>query len=164
MIEADLDLTEWRNLLKKILVNGTRAADILKAVFNIFGFEDIQDHFKKQEGNDGAWEKRSPGTQELYAMIASGRRSPPKGNARAAYNPSNPVLHLSGKLRQSFLPTNVKRLTQNSILIFSNSKYSGIHDQGDSSRNLPRRSFMWLSEGALDKMGQTTVQMWIGDK
>lgn len=157
-LTAQIDMTQWKHMLEGIQARAKNVAGILKAVFNTFGFKDIVDHFEKEQGEDGAkWAPRSAETQAWYTAIMQGRRKPPRGTARAAYNPSNRLLQLTGRMRQSIGPTNVRRLTDKSILIFANMEYSGRHQSG--GKGLPRRSFMWVSDGALNDMAEASVSL-----
>lgn len=160
ILVAKIDLTAWRDLLKTIQSKGRNIAGILKAVFGTIGFRNLIEHFNKEEGPDGKWKARSPGTQLQYALIEAGKRKPPRGTPAAAYNPSNKILQLTGALRGSILPSNVENITQSSILIFSNSKYGGKHDRGEDK--MPKRTFMWFSQETLDRMAAASVQMWSG--
>ena len=155
---VEIDLTAWQRMLNSFQRNGTRAVEILRAVFNTIGFSDIISHFEREEGPDGKWAKRAPTTQKLYAMIQEGRRSPPQGYPRAAFNPSNKILQLTGALRNSILPTNTKRISNEAILIFSNSTYGGKHDRGEAG--MKKRPFMWFGQDALDKMAASSIQIY----
>ena len=160
-IISELDMRDWKRFLSAVQQKGRGVTKILRAAFNLFGFKDINEHFREEEGPDGAWAKRKASTQALYAAIASGRVSPPSGAARAAYNPTNKILQLTGLLRQSILPTNIRNVTQNSIMVFANAPYGKRHDEGDAARGLAKRPFMWLSDGALNKMAQSSVDFWL---
>lgn len=160
-IIADIDLTEWRAFLRKISSSGKGVTKILRAVFGTFGFKDINDHFRNEEGPEGQWSKRKASTQQMYSDIASGRRKPPKGMAMGTFSPSNKLLQLTGNLRQSILPTNVKNVTSDSIMVFSNSPYGASHQDGDRSRGLVARPFMWLADSTLNKMAQTSLDLWL---
>lgn len=158
---AQLDMSEWRKFLQEVQSKGRGVTKILRMVFNLFGFKDINEHFREESGPEGAWAKRKASTQAMYEAIASGRRNPPKGMARASFNPTNKILQLTGFLRQSILPTNIRNVTQNSIMIFSNAAYSRAHDEGGRDRGLAKRPFMWLSDSTLDKMAQSAAQFWL---
>ena len=160
-IVAEIDLSKWNSLLHSLEKNGKNAVGILKAVFNTFGFKEINDHFREERGPDGKWKKRSAITQKIYADISSGKRKPPRGYSRAAFNPSNKILQLTGTLRGSMLPQNVRRLTSNSIMIFTPVKYSGKHDRGEDK--MPKRTFMWMGDPALRDMAEAAASMWVNN-
>lgn len=79
------------------------------------------------------------------------------GVPRSAFRASNALLVLTGHLRQSLLPSNVRQLSPTSIMFFSNDPKSGAHDEGDPSRNLPARTFMWLSSRAQERMTEIII-------
>lgn len=158
--ELTLDNMAWRRMLGGLEKQPSRANELLRAVFNVYGFADINDHFRNEEGPDGKWPKRSPVTQAIYEAIQSGKRKPPPGYARGSFSPSNKLLQLTGLMRQSLLPNGVKDAGRGSIRIIANTPYSGKHQDGDSTRRLPKRPFMWLSDGALGKMAQMIVELW----
>jgi phage gpG-like protein len=158
-VKATLDDTEIRAKLARIADKIKNGDSLLKSSFNIFGFRDIQSHFEQEKGPDGPWQKRSSFTQDMYAAISSGRRNVPKGMdvAAGAFNPSNKILQLTGRLRGSILPSGIKSEGKDAIRVFANAPYSGKHDRGDASKRLPKRQFMWLSQEATRKMARHIV-------
>lgn len=151
-----LDLTDWKFFLGQIAGKGSQIPKILRAVFNIFGFKDIVKHFDEETGPDGKWPARSPVTQKIYADIAAGNRKPPKGIARRAFSPTNKILQLTGKMRQSVIPSGIKDESRSSVRIFSNADYSARHNDGT-----PRRQFLWMSDGAMQDMGEAAANIWV---
>ena len=149
---AELDDREWRNFINGMLKRAENKNQLLKGAYNIFGFQDIIDHFENEEGPDGKWRQRSSNTDRTYDLIKTGRRKPPGGFRRGSFTSSNKILQLTGNMRKSILSKTVKRKSSNSVKVVSNVEYSGKHDEGDKSKNLPQRQFMWLSDGAMEKM------------
>lgn len=148
-----IDMTEWERFFSSVTKKLENPTKLLEAAFGIFGFKDIDDHFRQESGPSGPWPKRSTFTDMYYDLIAAGKRQPPKGTAAGAYSSSNKLLQLTGALRKSILPANITTKSKNSIVVFSNiSSYSGIHDTGGG--RIPQREFMWLSDNAKEKMGE----------
>lgn len=165
MATTNLDDREWRRFARTILLNNGNKANLLRLAFNTDGFKDIDDHFRKEEGPKGKWKKRKASTQKRYAKIGSGQWKTPKFASRAGFNPSNKLLQMSGKLRGSILPTNIRRVDKNTIMIFSNADYSKIHDEGGTfkawGRNtakMPQRKFMWVGPTAIQRMQDTIMR------
>ncbi len=111
-------------------------------------YQDINDHFAKQEGSEGPWKQWSKSYQA--AMQRRGKAG-------------NLILQDSGKMRQNFKPTNV-RTTSGGILWFNDAKtksgfpYAAAHDEGGSTAGRPpKRDFMWLSDKAMDKVAEQTL-------
>ena len=133
---------------------------ILKRLVQTIGLRDVVDHFRREQGPDGQWKPRAASTQRAYENIRSGRWYPdgksrrlgnPLPAARAAFNPSNKLLQLTGNLRQNFLPTNIRDEGELAVALFNPVKYAGRHDTGNE---MPKRQFMWLSSVAMKNMEQ----------
>lgn len=157
---ASFDDREWQVFFKQFS-KGFDWATILRTAFSVVGFADIAQHFKDEKGEDAAWKKRSPETQKQYTKIFNGEWRTPRGATRAQFNPSNKMLQMTGKLRGSILPANIKKVSPTSIMVFSNVDYSGVHDQG--GKHMPKREFMWLSSNAKSLMLQNIMHMAIKD-
>jgi phage gpG-like protein len=134
---------------------------ILKAAYMTAGFQDIIEHFKNEQGPSGKWQDRSYYTEYRYAKIFDGEWKLPKGTSKAQFNIGNKILQATGTLRNSILPSkaDVKKLNNNSIQVFNNAKYSGIHDTGGKIKvfgkynaTMPQREFMWISSKGMDLM------------
>lgn len=118
--------------------------------WSVFVFKDVKKHFKNQQNPDlspwAAWSK-------LY-----GERQKSLGKKE-----SNNMLKMTGKLQNAFFPTNVKQsfagiAWYNPAKTTEGFPYAYAHDNGEESRSqLPRRSFMWLSREALDKMSDVML-------
>lgn len=124
----------------------------LADAISIFVFQDVVDHFKKEEGPDAAWKVWSDTYAEHMARI--GRSG-------------NKILQFNGRLRNTFKRTNYRK-TSEGLEWFNNAKtasgypYAAGHDEGDGK--LPQRKFMWLSNQSLEKIGEVTLRFTLGEK
>lgn len=115
-------------------------------------FQDVINHFEKTMGSQGRWDKWS----DLYR-----KRQKKTGKG------GNKILQDSGRLRNSFMPTNW-RLDKNSVMWFNPAKtktgfaYAAAHDQGWAP--LPKRDFMWLSRKAISRLASVSAAYMIGRK
>jgi phage gpG-like protein len=135
--QAILDDRQWQIFFKKLDKNIHNPEKILATAYATRGFRDIQDHFRNEEGPKGAWQELSPARLR--------QRGP---GAR--------ILQDTGNLRQSITPTNYKK-ESDGIRVFAAAPYSGIHDRGSEGKNIPKRSFMWLSKQALSDMAKIVL-------
>lgn len=88
------------------------------------------------------------------------------GIPRSAFDSRNRLLQLTGNLRKSIMPGSLNKQTEiidsERVMVFSPVPYSGQHDEGDPSRNLPARTFMWLNEKEKDDMGNIILKLAVG--
>jgi len=111
-------------------------------------FRDVMDHFSKQSGENRRWKPWSKNYQKHMQKIGKG---------------GNKILQDSGRLRQSFKPTNVRKQRQG-LVWFNNAKtktgfpYAAAHDLGGST--LPQREFMWLSDKAFQDVSKITAKFY----
>jgi phage gpG-like protein len=128
--------------LKKVLDGKKEYASLISAIV----FKDVIEHFKDESGSEGKWK---PWSDKYSTFMQSEGKS------------GNKILQDSGKLRQSFLPTNYKTATRG-IFWFNNAvtnggfPYAYAHNEG--GRKLPKRDFMWLSDESLGKVAEQTLQ------
>jgi len=119
-----------------------RFVDTLSQV--VFG--DIIQHFEQEEGEDGPWLSWSDMYAEHMTKIGKG---------------GNNILQDTGRLRQSFFPSNYRK-GSGGIEWFNPAKtedgfpYAYAHDEGGP--RLPKRNFMWLSMDALDRISIITLE------
>lgn len=112
-------------------------------------FRDIISHFQQEEGSEGKWKHWSDSYKEYLEM---------KGRS------GNQILQYTGRLRNSFKPTNVRSSSQG-ISWFNDAKtksgfpYAYAHNEG--GEKLPKRDFMWASDKAQDSMAEQTLQFMI---
>lgn len=135
---------------------------------------DIDKHFKKEEGPNGAWPKWSIS----YASVVAGDMTfrvvnnrivpfeePDEERSRDSFGK---MLQDTGFLRQNVNPNNWRRVSggiewYNPAKTRSGFAYAEAHDEGRSwnkfgtSFNLPQRKFMWLSDDALKNMSKITL-------
>jgi len=65
-----------------------------------------------------------------------------------------------GRLRLSIRP----RSTKDQAIVGTNMVYAATHNYGDSSRNIKKRKFLWLSREIKEKIKKNMGQYFIGDK
>lgn len=136
------------NLDKKLsgIENGSKEyTGLLSAIV----YEDIIRHFEDEEGSKGPWKQWSPSYKKY--MDAEG-----KGG--------NQILQDSGKLRNNFKPSKVRKVSAG-FLWYNDAKVQGgfpyayAHNEG--GKQLPKRDFMWLSDKAMDKISEQTLKFMI---
>jgi phage gpG-like protein len=113
-------------------------------------FQDIIDHFENEEYlplPTAPW-------SQLYRKLQDARG---KGG--------NKLLQDSGRLRQSFLPTNYRKVGEG-IVWFNPARtedgfpYAFAHNEGGPK--LPQRTFMWTSDEASEKIAEVTLNFVLG--
>lgn len=118
---------------------------------SIFVFQDIINHFEKEQGPKGKWKAWSKVYAEHMEALGKG---------------GNKILQDSGRLRQSFTPGQW-RARPAGIEWYNPAKtkkgfpYAAAHDEGGG--RLPQRKFMWLGSGAMEKIAKATVAFLAGD-
>jgi len=139
-----------KNLSKKLktIKDGERKyTGLLSAII----YKDVVNHFERQEGSEGKWAHWS-----YYYTVQMEKRG--KGG--------NKILQDSGRLRNTFKPTNVRN-TKDGIFWFNDAvtkkgfPYAWAHNEGDG--NLPKRDFMWASDGAQESIAEKTLQFMIDE-
>ncbi len=114
-------------------------------------FKDVIEHFEGEMGPTGPWQKWAPSTLAQYERLGKS---------------GNNILQDSGALRQSTKPALFETsANRNEILLLVNNAqtkdgfpYAFAHDNDTAPRSkLPRRSFMWLSNKALNNIAITTL-------
>lgn len=153
-VEATFDDAEvvaffkgMRTRLSKIKNGDKKFGGLLSSI--IFG--EVQEHFERQEGHAGPWEKWS----SVYR-----KQMEKKGRA------GNKILQYSGKLRQNFKPGDYRSTGQdliwyNDARTKSGFPYAALHDEGGPKH--PQRDFMWLSDKGAEKISNITLQFLIDE-
>lgn len=118
---------------------------------SMFVFQDIIAHFEKEQGSRGKWKAWSKVYAEHMEKIGKG---------------GNKILQDTGRLRQSFTPGQWRGRPAgiewyNPAKTKSGFPYAAAHDQGGGK--LPKRDFMWLGKGAMDKIAKATAAFMAGD-
>lgn len=141
-------LAQLDERLKDIADGKKKYAGLLSAIV----FQDVSNHFQQETGSEGKWAAWSNSYRK--AMEAAGR-----GN--------NKILQYSGRLRQNFKPTDY-RVQNKGILWFNDAQtkggypYAAGHDKGTAAGG-KKRDFMYLSDKAMDKIGEQTLQFMIDE-
>lgn len=154
MIEVTFDDKETRRFMAAVLAKTKEikgASDRYVALLSATVFRDIMEHFEREEGPDGKWQKWSDSYKKYLAKI---NRS------------GNKILQFDGRLRQNFTPQKVKKSSQG-ILWYNNAQvkgfpYAAAHNEGGGK--LPKRTFMWASEQAVEKMAEQTLSFIVEEK
>lgn len=110
--------------------------------------KDVFDHFNKEQAPEGAWQPLKMIGMSKGGKITSYRIK--KGKASSAK-----ILQDTGRLRNSI--TGVA--TSQGAEVGTNLVYAPIHQFGSQKKNIPARTFIWLSEGAKE----TIVNQFIKD-
>ena len=113
---------------------------------------DVLRHFEKESGPDGKWKPWSKLYAEHMQRIGKG---------------GNQILQLTSNLKNAIKPTHYRR-SGDGIYWYNDAKtkggypYAWGHDTGDG--RLPKRSFMWLSDRAMETVSQFTLAFLVGEK
>lgn len=138
--EADLMLQRLKEKAKKI----PNADKVLQSLLSNIVFQDIDEHFDRQEGPNGGWKKWSNIYQEHMDKIGRG---------------GNKILQFTGILRQSIRPGPAKSgqyTWVNPAQTKDGFPYARAHDEG--GKQLPQREFMWLSDKGMDRAADTMMK------
>lgn len=142
----DKKTRQWLDSLNKSVKEVALAKKHYAEMVSAIVFQDIMDHFEKQMGSKGKWQRWSDAYNEH--MIKKGKGA-------------NNILQDTGRLRQSFTPTNYRRKNAK-IVWYNNAKtargfpYAAAHDEGGGK--LPKRDFMWLSKDAREEISKSTLK------
>lgn len=133
-------------------------------------FADITRHFENEMGEKGKWEQWSDSYRAAIEGKVFFRKvggvTIPFDTAKMENPPPPPrnngmILQTQiGRLRQNFKPADY-RINSEGITWFNDAKtskgfpYAAAHDEGGGK--LPKRSFMWLSLAALEKIAEATL-------
>ena len=141
-----LDAKEWRSFFGKILRDLRDPIPKLRTAAMTFGFTNIIEHFKNEEGPEGKWPAWSESYKKWRYKSVSAKK------IAAGRTPR--MLQLSGILRNSLLQgktgSGIKKVGRTGVLMFTKVPYSGKHNYGEGK--IPKREFMWLSGETKQKM------------
>lgn len=141
----DREVVEFFKKLTKNLDDISKSQQAFAGAIGAVVFKDVIDHFEREQGPSGKWKKWSRSYDEYMKAIGKG---------------GNKILQDTGRLRQSFAPTNYRKATDG-IVFYNNAKtkdgypYAWAHNEGDG--RLPQREFMWLSKTASDNLSKVTL-------
>jgi len=147
----DKEVQDFLSGLQKNLKGIKDGTKKYAGLLSVIVFRDVTDHFEGQQGSEGAWAKWSESYRKHMASIG---------------RDGNKILQFSGRLRQNFKPTDYKTQTDG-ILWFNDAQtksgfpYAAAHDNG--GEKLPKRDFMWLSDKAMDNVGEQTLQFMLDE-
>lgn len=109
------------------------------AVLSSLVFQDVIDHFDKEEGPKGKWQKWSTAYTEHMKAIG---------------HEGNKILQDTGKLRNGFMPSRYRNVSEG-ILWYNPVSYAQAHDEG--TNKLPQREFMWMHDKTLEDISTVTL-------
>jgi phage gpG-like protein len=146
----DAESQKWLKALREKIKKVEGAADVFAGVLASVVFQDVNAHFKNEEGPDGPWKPWSDAYAEHMKEIGKG---------------GNNLLQDTGRLRNSFFPSNYRRVS-NGFIWYNPARvgkfpYAYAHNEGGPK--LPKRSFMWLSEETKEKIASLTLQFILED-
>lgn len=113
-------------------------------------FQDVIDHFEKEEGPDGPWTPWSHHYRKMQEIRGKG---------------GNKILQDTGRMKQSFMPTNYRKVGEG-IMWFNPARtkggfpYAFAHNEGGDT--LPARTFMWTSDEASERIAEVTLEYVLG--
>lgn len=168
---------KMRKFLSNLEKNFRNAKDRQRAFVVNLGaivFQDVMDHFDKEEGPDGKWSDFSRSYKaavngEMFFRRIGGKTIPFKGedpNGRPKKGSLGQMLVSSNTMRNWFAPAKTgqrSRKVSNGIMWFNAAKtkkgfpYAKHHDEGPSDGKKPR-SFMWLSDKAMERITETSLR------
>ena len=141
-------ITRFLSKLKKKFKGASTSTPKYAKTIAPIVFKDIITHFSDQKGPKGKWKKWSDVYSDHMSKIGKG---------------GNKILQDTGRLRQSFVPKNVRKV-KSGLVWFNPAQttdgfpYAFAHDNDGARKTLPRRQFMWLSKKALKEIGKITVK------
>ncbi len=142
----DKEVREFLNQIDSRLKNIKGGKKEYTGLLSAIVYADIIKHFEDELGSGGPWKAWSTSYKEQMDKDGKG---------------GNKILQDTGRLRQNFKPSKVRRVNQG-FLWFNDAQtkngfpYAAAHDQGGGK--LPMRDFMWLSNEAMDKIEVQTLQ------
>lgn len=148
----DKEVRDFLNNINSKLKNIKDGKKEYTGLLSSIVYEDVIRHFEDEQGSKGPWKKWSKLYKEQMEKQGKG---------------GNQILQDSGRMRNNMMtskawkPSKVKKVS-NGFLWFNNAQtesgfpYAAAHDKGGSK--LPKRDFMWLSEKAMNKIEEQTLQ------
>lgn len=172
----DKELQEFFRMMNKNLKSIKNGESKYAGILSSTIYRDVIDHFQKEEGSEGPW----PEWSLSYAMAVAKQGAFRRINGRTVFfnaeqvaemglkPPRKPggILKDTGRLRQSFSPTNWRSVAAG-ILWYNNAQtksgfpYAFAHNEGGDV--LPKRDFMWASDQAMNQVAMKTLQFLIDE-
>lgn len=141
--EVIVEDKEVRKIIDRLIKNVGQISEKGRAYVGLLSsivYQDIIDHFEKEEGPSGKWKPWSKRYSKYMASIG-------KAN--------NLILQDTGRLRQGWQPARY-RLSREGVLWFNPVSYAAQHDEGIFP--YPQRKFSWLSDAAIKSMEEQTLK------
>jgi len=158
--ELKFESKGWEDLLVKFKTQLGNPAPFLLRLGQTQGFSDIQQHFSEERGPEGSWAPWSPAyARKRMGGIEERARKRRTSEGRIIRKAGGKILQDTGDMRNSLLPGSgsARIIDRQTVMLFSNKKYSRTHDVGDPKRNIPARPFMWISEKQKSLMAKSVV-------
>lgn len=177
VIEDDELRKFYASLIKNFDKVNQRHRDYVSNL-SAFVVQDVFDHFEKQEGSEGPWQQWSDSykasiNEDTFFRRIGGRTIPFKYD-EVENRPKPPrkpgmILQDTARLKNSFLPDENFRVNAAGIIWYNNAKIKGsgfpyafAHNEG--GEKLPKRDFMWLSDKAMEKISNATLDYMLKEK
>jgi len=140
-----------RRAMKRLAGNAKQIGNISSEYINAITprvLRDINEHFEKAPpGKTGG----SIGNTTWAAWSdAYAKNMASRGKA------GNLLLQDTGHMKRSIYPGKPKK-SGSGVMWFNAAPYSAQHDEGDPSKNLPARPFMWISDHAFEEVALITL-------
>ena len=148
-VDLKLRLVGQSNVLNtlKLMMRRADEPSRLVARLAVIGFQDVMDHFRKEEGAKKSGD--TPSSWARLSPITIAYRRTGKGTG------GHKILQDTGRLRGSIIPGT--RGTRRAF-VSTNLVYAATHQYGRG--NIPARPFLWISRSGLDKMVRVALD-WV---
>lgn len=173
--EAVLDDKIVRNFIKNLDKKTKDIKDGKKEYVGLLSaivYSDVIKHFENESGPTGKWQQWSQSYSDAIAgkaffryvngrIIRFDTKDMKKKNIPKPPRKPGQILQDTGRMRNAFKPTNWRK-NSSGILWYNNAKtktkfpYAFAHNEGGDV--LQKREFMWISEMAMNKISEQTLQ------
>ena len=130
------DFTKFLATLREYLRNPVKTFGTIKLIM----FQDVMEHFDQQEGPDGPWQPLKIVGLEGGKLVSFRLKHGKAGHAM--------ILQDTGHLKASIAMASGDKGAE----VGTNLIYARTHQYGDDSRHIPQRTFLFLSEGAQQRI------------
>lgn len=154
-----LDDIELKNWLNKIKAGLATSSGKIKTIIATIGFRDIIGHFRDEMGPDGPWKPLKETTLGARTARTKWANRRAKSGKRR-----HKILQDTGNLRGSLMPgRGGAQNVPGGVMLFTDVPYAAYHDSDEPrTGNLPQRSFMWMSDKALDEISEGILEEIVG--